>query len=427
MATPLLLPGGSELAEGGSRSAEIEPVCGMHYAARQPILNLQGKVHGYELLFRNGPEAAFRGDGDFAARNMLDSAMMFGLEKLTSNLPAFVNCNAETLTGSLVQIFPAKITVLEIREDIEPSPKLISACSSLRAAGYKLALDHFTWGRGIEALVEAAAYIKVDFSTTDAEERHELLRRLTGAPVALVAEKVETHEQFLRARAEGFALVQGFYFCRPVLIEKRGVPANWLSQLEILRQLQNESLNLRKLTELVKRDPSLTYRLLRLINSPICAMQQEVTSIQAALLAVGEETFRRMATVAITSEINAGQTTELLRMAFVRGRFCELAAAHKALDGREQYLLGLLSLLPAMLRIPMKELTPSLPLRKEILKALEGEQVAERGLLEWLERYEKGEWTACDNLQETLKVGANNLIGCYQESIAWAEAALYFA
>ena len=140
----------------------------MHYAARQPILNLHGKVHGYELLFRNGPEAAFRGDGDFAMRNMLDSAMLFGLEKLTSNLPAFIKCTAETLTSGLVQIFPAKITVLEIREGIEPSPKLISACSSLRAAGYKLALDHFTWRRGIEALMEAAAYIKVDFSRTDA-------------------------------------------------------------------------------------------------------------------------------------------------------------------------------------------------------------------------------------------------------------------
>jgi EAL and modified HD-GYP domain-containing signal transduction protein len=134
-----------------------------------------------------------------------------------------------------------------------------------------------------------------------------------------------------------------------------------------------------------------------------------------------------MATVAITSEMNAGQTTELLRMAFVRGRFCELAATHKGLDGREQYLLGLLSLLPAMLRVPMKELTPSLPLRKEISRALEGEQVAERGLLEWLERYEKADWAACDKLEETLKVNASSLSGCYQEAMAWAEAALYIA
>ena len=284
MATTPLLP-------GSSRAAESELAAGMHYAARQPILNLHGRVHGYELLFRNGPEEAFRGDGEFAMRNMLDSAMLFGLEKLTSNLPAFVNCTAETLTSGLVQIFPAKITVLEIREGIEPSPKLISACTNLRAAGYKLALDHYIWRSGIEGLVEAADYIKVDFARTDAQQRQELLHRLTGAPVALVAEKVETQEQFTNARAEGFSLVQGFYFCRPVLLENRGVPSNWLSQVEILRQLQYETLNLRKLTELVKRDPSLTYRLLRLINSPICAMRQEVTSIQAALLAVERRSF----------------------------------------------------------------------------------------------------------------------------------------
>ena len=420
MATPLRLP-------GCSHSADSEPAAGMHYAARQPILDLHGKVHGYELLFRNGPEAAFRGDGDFATRNMLDSAMLFGLEKLTLNLPAFVNCTAETLTSGLVQIFPAKITVLEIREGIEPSPKLISACSSLRAAGYKLALDHFTWRRGIETLVEAADYIKVDFARTDAQERYKLLHRLTGAPVALVAEKVETQEQFSQARHEGFTFVQGYYFCRPVLLENRKVPANRLSHVEILRLLQDEVMDLRELARLVKRDTSLTYRLLRLINSPVCAMRQEVRSVQAALIAVGEETFRRMATLAITSELNAGQPSELLRMAFVRGQFCEQAAGIAGLDRTEQYLLGLLSLLPAMLRLPMQDLAPLLPLREEIRRALEGTEIAERCLLAWLEGHEHGDWAACDAIMETHKLEQEGLLRCYEEAVAWAEAVLHFA
>jgi EAL and modified HD-GYP domain-containing signal transduction protein len=144
------------------------------------------------------------------------------------------------------------------------------------------------------------------------------------------------------------------------------VPANRLSQVEILRLMRSERLDLRELTRQVERDTSLTYRLLRLMNSPACAMQQEVRSVQAALIAVGEETFRRMATLAITSELNAGQPAELLRMACVRARFCELGALFAGLDETEQYLLGLLSLLPAMLRMPMRELAPSLPLRNEI-------------------------------------------------------------
>ncbi len=155
-------------------------------------------------------------------------------------------------------------------------------CRTLKATGYRLALDKFNWTPGVEPLLETAAYVKVDFSEMKPLERRELLCRLRHFAVALVAAKVETQEQFAQARDEGFSLVQGFYFCRPVLFEKHKIPVNRLSQVEILRLLNDESMNLHKLTELVKRDASLTYRLLRLINSPVCAMQQEVHSVQAA-------------------------------------------------------------------------------------------------------------------------------------------------
>ena len=200
-------------------------------------------------------------------------------------------------------------------------------CRTLKTAGYRLALDRFTWTPGVEALLEAAAYVKVDFSETNRLERRELLGRLRHFPVALVAEKVETQEHFAQARDEGFSLVQGYYFCRPVLLaeaQDSGKPP--VAGGDSAAAATTRQLNLHKLTELVKRDASLTYRLLRLINSPVCAMQQEVQSVQSALLAVGEETFRRMAMVAIASDLNSGQPLELLRMAFVRGRFCELAA-----------------------------------------------------------------------------------------------------
>lgn len=181
------------------------------------------------------------------------------------------------------------------------------------------------------------------------------------------------------------------------------------------------------MTRLVKRDASLTYRLLRFINSPVCAMRQEVRSVQAALMAVGEETFRRIATLAITSELNAGNPTELLRMAFVRGRFCELAAEFCALDRTEQYLLGLLSLLPAMLRLPMKDLAPSLPLREEIRQALLGDLIPERDLLGWLEGHERGDWWVCDQIAERLELTGECLQRCYEEALIWADAALHFA
>ncbi len=400
------------------------PAMDMRYLARQPILDLHGKVHGYELLFRNGPQAMFSGDGDLATRTMIDNTVLYGLGRLTSNLPAFLNCTEEALTGQLIHVLPAGMTVLEILETIEPTPALIDACRRLKAAGFRLALDDFTWKPGFEPLIEIADYIKVDFLLSDAWQRRVLLQKLRGVTVALIAEKVESQEDFRRAREEGFTLLQGYYFCRPVLMGNHRVPSNRLLQIEILRLLQGNNVDVNELADLVKRDASLTYRLLRLVNSPMCAMRQEVRSVKAALIALGEEAFRRMATLAIASELNAGQTTELLRMAFLRGRFCELASVFCGLNHTEQYLLGMLSLLPAMLRTPMRELSPYLPLEDAIRRALEGEPLPERALLDWLEGHERGGWEACDAIVERYGLHTSDLLVSYQEALQWAEEAL---
>jgi EAL and modified HD-GYP domain-containing signal transduction protein len=405
-------------------AAPVEISGGLRYVARQPIMDIRGRVHAYELLFRAGPETGFRGDGDMATRTMLDNTVMFGLEKLTGGLPAFVNCTRESLTDDLVHVLPPSMTVLEILETLEPTPDLVEACRKLKCAGFRLALDDFIWHAKFEPLVQLADYIKVDFTLTGAAERKILLQKLRGVTVALLAEKVETQQEYWQACDEGFTLFQGYYFCRPTLLENRKVPANRLSQFEILQMMRSDTLDLRELTRLVKRDASLAYRLLRLVNSPMCAVRQEVKSIQSALLAVGEKSFRRIATLAITSELSANQPQEILRMAFVRGRFCELAAELSGMDATEQYLMGLVSLLPAMLRLPMRELTPALPLRKEIRLALEGTQSAERELLAWVECHERADWDACDDVVKAHGLDQDQLMKCYAEAVMWAEDAL---
>jgi EAL and modified HD-GYP domain-containing signal transduction protein len=400
---------------------------GLRYVARQPILDLRGRVHGYELLFRSGPEAFFRGDGDLATRTMLDNTVIFGLEKLTGGLPAFVNCTADALTGELVHVLPSGMTVLEILETVDPTPALIAACRKLKIAGFRLALDDFVWQEEFEPLVELADYIKVDFTLSDAQDRKKLLKRLDGFAVAPLAEKIETQQEYRQACDEGFMLFQGFYFCRPELLENHKVPVNRLTHVEILQLMRSDSIDFKKLTDLLKYDTSLTYRLLRLVNSPVCAIRQEVRSIQAALLAVGEDVFRRIATLAITSELNAGQPAEILRMAFVRGRFCELVAHYCGQDPTEQYLLGTLSLLPAMLRRPMEELTPALALRSEIRQALMGADVPERCPLQWMEFHERGDWAACDAKVQAHGFNQELLLRCYSEAVLWAEAAFRFS
>lgn len=397
----------------------------VRYVTRQPVMDLLSKVYAYELLFSDGPGAILRHDRESAALTMIDNTVLFGLNKLASGRPAFVPCTAEMLSSTLVEVLPAEMTVLEIRPGIDSPETIKDACYELRRAGYRFALDQFTWRPGIELLVDMADYVKVNFSQTTPQQRQALLDRLDGVKIARIADKVETQEQFAQARDEGFTFVQGFYFCRPELLKSRKVPANKISQIEILQLLNDDTLDLRKLTQLVKRDASLTYRLLRLINSPVCAMQQEVYSVQAALLAVGEEAFRRMAAVAITSELGADRPPELLRMAFVRGRFCELAARSCGLDCSEQYLLGLFSLLGVMLRTSMKELAPMLPLREGIRRALMGEQVHERILLEWLEGYERGNWEICDSVVENYRLDREALLCCFEGAVEWAEASLH--
>jgi c-di-GMP-related signal transduction protein len=396
----------------------------LRYVARQPILDLRGKVHGYELLFRAGPETVFRGDGDAATRTMLDNTVIFGLELLTGGLPAFVNCTAEALTERLVDVLPAGMTVLEILECLEPTPSLIAACRKLKISGFRLALDDFTFKPGFEPLLALADYVKVDFMQTTREERQVLLKQLDRFPVALVAEKVESQEEFKQAAADGFTLFQGYYFCRPVLLQNRKVPANRIFHLEIMQLLQSENLDFRQLGNLVKRDAGLTYRLLRLVNSPMCAMRQEVKSIEMALTVVGEDAFRRIATLAIASELNGDQPPEILRMAFVRARFCEMAASLCKLNAAEQYLLGMFSLLPAMLCVRMEELAPMLPLREEIGAALLGRDCVERSLLHWVECYESGEWAQCDAIAASDNLNQGWIAECYIESVAWAEEAL---
>ncbi|MGA2559444.1 MAG: HDOD domain-containing protein [Terracidiphilus sp.] len=397
----------------------------VRYVARQPILDVRGQVYGYELLFRSGTESKFRGSGKLATRMMLDNTILFGLEKLTGGLPAFVNCTYESLAGSLVDVLPPGMTVLEILETVEPTAELFQTCRRLKAVGFRLALDDFIWTPDFAPFVELADYIKVDFLQNGLAARRELLRKLGNSRAVLLAEKVETEEVRQQARAEGFKLFQGYYFCRPTLMTTRKVPANRLMQVEILLLLEDETVDLDRLTDLVKQDASLTYRLLRLVNSPMCAVRQEVNSIHSALLAVGEETFRRMATLAITSELNANRPAEILRMSFVRGRFCEHAAKLGGLDEREQYLLGMVSLLLAMLRVPMAELLPALPLRSEIRQALDGFAVEERCLLTWIEQHERAEWAESDRTAEAHGLDGTALLETYAEAVQWAEDALH--
>jgi c-di-GMP-related signal transduction protein len=210
----------------------------LRYVARQPILDLRGNLHGYELLFRAGPTQAFSGDGDAATRDVLDNLVAGGIERVAGDALVFVNCTREALLGRLVMVLPPQRTVLEILETLEPTEELRLACVELKAAGFRVALDDFEWMPEWDAFLPLADYVKVDLSKTTAEKRRALVRKLRGCTAQLVAERVETREDVEMVQKEGFTLFQGYYFCKPVLMKSRRIPPNQRIQLEMLQALQ---------------------------------------------------------------------------------------------------------------------------------------------------------------------------------------------
>ena len=404
--------------------ANQEPAGEPRYVARQPILDLHGKAHGNELHFWNGHEPVAQTDSDQAARSMLDKTLLFGLDHLSCGLPAFVRCTADLLIAEWVQLLPPHLTVLELPAASEPTPSLLAVCGKLKEQGFRLALADFAGQPESGALVELADYIKIDLVAVNAAERQKLLKQLRGSATYLVATHVETQGEYGQASSEGFDLFQGFYFCRPQPVESHRIPGNRLIHVEILDDLQNDPIDLHRMSQLVMCDASLTYRLLRLVNSPICAMRQQVTSIQEALMLVGDATFRRIAMLAIASDFNSEQPSEILRMAFVRGRFCEQAASLCGLNPSEQYLIGMVSLFPAMLRIVIEDLVRLLPLRPEACSALLAKGNPEGVLLQWGLCQEHGDWAGCEALAHAHGLDREKLIQRHAEAVEWADAAL---
>jgi EAL and modified HD-GYP domain-containing signal transduction protein len=225
-------------------------------------------------------------------------------------------------------------------------------------------------------------------------------------------------------REEGFELFEGYYFCRPEPVKNARMPANRLVHLEILEVLQKDPVDLNRLTQLVMCDASLTYALLRLVNSPVCALRQQVSSIHTALILLGEATARRMAMLAIASDFNGEQPQELLRMAFERGRFCELSAGLMGLVPSEQYLIGMVSMFPAMLRISIQDLVKTLPLREEARNALLGMGNREGVLLDLVLCQERRDWERYDAILAANSLRFDHLMWRLSEAITWAKNAL---
>jgi EAL and modified HD-GYP domain-containing signal transduction protein len=260
-----------------------------HYVGRQPILDAQQCVFGYELLSRSGPENCFSGDSDEATRQMIDNALVFGMDTLAPNGKAFLKCTRESLVQRLVTTLPPARTVLEIPNTIGVDEEMADACADLQRMGYSLSLSDFQLGTTAERLLPLAEFVKLDWLALDipASHRGDLERgysHLAGLKLKWIAEKVETQEQFERALSVGFTYFQGYFFAYPTILTRREIPPSQMLYVQLMSEISRSPYDERAVERLVMAEASLCFRLLRLVNSPALAIRGQITSIRQALL-----------------------------------------------------------------------------------------------------------------------------------------------
>ncbi len=392
----------------------------LRYVARQPIFDREEKVFGYELLFRDGLENAFTGDNDEASRATLDRSLLMGLDVLCDGRRAFVNCTRDTLIKGLVTLLPSTITVVEILESVPSDPDVIAACQSLKDAGYLIALDDYVADDPREALAEIADIIKVEMQLTTEEQRLALIKRFGPTRCRLLAEKIETHAEFVRARDQGFVYFQGYFFRRPEMMNTHDMPANRMNYLRMLQEVSRPDLDSGALEKLIKAEASVCYRLLRYLNSAIFGFKSEIHSVRHALSMLGERDVRRW--VRLVAAVGAGQetTSDLVLSALVRARFGELLSARVPHGDSDLFLLGLLSLIDAMLEMPMEEVLEKLPLDHETKAVLLGQPSQLRPVYQLMLARESGEWAASAELSRSLHLDADDVAGFYWQAQQWA-------
>ena len=407
--------------EKPARPAPEHPPACTRFVARQPILTADEKVFGYELLFRDGLANFFNTatDPEIAARSTLDSSLLLGLDTLCGGRPAFINCTRDVLLKDYLGLLPPRQVVIEVLESITPDEEVVSACLRLKAAGYEIALDDFVDNDPRQSMTHLADIIKVDFLATTCEQQAAMVRRF-GARSRMLAEKVETREQFQAAQRMGFVYFQGYFFRCPEIIQARDIPGNKLNYILMLQAVARPELDLPELEKLIKREAAICYRLLRYLNSSLFCLENEIHSVRHALNLLGERQVRRW--VQLVAIIAAGEqsSAEVVFAALSRARFCELLAPRVRLDESEMFLMGLMSLMDTILKLPMCQVLDNVPLEKSIKHVLLGEPSHLRAVYRLMLAQESGEWVSAAELSRLLHLDKDEVCGLYWQAFQWA-------
>ncbi|AZB44239.1 HDOD domain-containing protein [Bacillus sp. FJAT-42376] len=397
------------------------------FIGRQPIFDRKGNLEGYELLYRNSKNNYFPDiDGNEATLNLiLDSFLNMGINELSEGKPCFINFTEDLLRLGIPDYLDPKSVVIEILENIPVSAELAEICKSLKGKGYTVALDDFfihqeLINREAQEILYLADYIKVDLQKTSLSELREMMNYLKKYNLKYIAEKVETQEQFMETKELGCELFQGYFFSKPVILLSHDMPLNLLSYFKIIKELNEEEPRIDYVAHHIEQDLSLSYKLLKLMNSPAFRPSLSIQSIQQAIVLLGLTEIRKWIYIMSVRSFyrkNDPMMNEVIKLSLIRAKICEQIAVQTDRSHSSSYMLtGMFSMIDTLLHREMKDILDDLPLTQPIKDALSGTENDLLAVFKWSRKIELGEY----DLPES-GLSEEEAYDCYINSIHWAE------
>ncbi len=395
------------------------------FVARQPIFDSNKNIYGYELLFRNGLENFFDQSQslDYASfKVLMDSFLIFDFKELTRGKRAFLNFTGKVLLSELAYTFTTDSIVVELLENIIPDEEIIAACKKLKSKGYIIALDDFQYHPDYKPLIDLTDIIKIDFIATQGIERRKVIEKSGEKRIKFLAEKVETIDEYNQGLQMGYSYFQGYYFSKPVILSGKDVPSYKVNLLQILKELQEPESSITRLEKIIERDVSLSYKLLRFINSAAFGMINDIRSIRQALVILGIYEFKKWMSMVLLSQLGSDKPDELIINSLIRAHFCELTAEGMGQKSKKSdyFLMGLFSLIDAFLDRPISDIMADLPIPLEIKQAIENKAGIPGQVLQLIINYEQSKWDKVSELCSTLGLDEHNVLNHYLKSIKWA-------
>lgn len=394
------------------------------FLARQPIFNKNMDVYGYELLYRNNNVknlCQFFDAKEASLEVIAASFVVIGLTKLTGGKKAFINFTEDLLQEEFATILPKEDLIIEVLEDVEPTKENVEACHNLVKAGYKIALDDFEYKAAYNNLINISSIIKVDFINSSRAACKELINKYKNSKILFLAEKIETQEDFECALAMGYSLFQGYHFCKPVILSAKKVEPFKINAIELIKLVNEDVPNFKEIAKIIENDVSLSFNLLKLINSLAFSRGTKIKSILQAVSLLGEKEIRKWITLVSIEKISSDKTKELLRLSIIRAKFCELLCHKFSLGNRkaELFLLGLFSLMDAMMDVPKEDVFLELPISEELKEALIKQTGIFADCYEIMIAYERANWGLVAQIAVKYKLSEAEIATAYYEAVKW--------